>query len=501
MRPIGSKKTPGSGRSPGTPNKRTLDLQSRADELGVHPFDVLLHLAGGHWKDLGYPSRTYVEHGKDHSNEYDYITPEIRTKAASEACQYLYPKRRAIEWTDTTPTQPTTRKSFAEFCKQAGYPEPFPKQEEMRVFGFENVEPRLLLGARGVGKTDYLTIMGVAYDVYLHGSESTNLIITKSSKRNASIMGEIAKALTANGVELERENTTSIRVKGHTGKDESVEALTIKTSMRGRHPKRTIMDDPTTDEDVSEAMRLLVKRRYNEVMKLCSDVLIIGQPAHQHDLYADLRGIVKTMEVPHGTIPELDHDLEAQRLAGVDEASISASYFLKVLTEGTAPFEAVKYIDRMPAGESAIAFIDPSFTGGDYTGLTILKAYMGGVAVVGFAYKKAWNHALDEIVAQLRKYGVKKLAFETNSLGDMPITMLRQMFNGTVGVVGRCSTTNKHARIMAAGSYAHLIHLSRESDKTYIDQVVKYGYKAKWDDCPDSLASCLEWAGLVRGKL
>ena len=77
------------------------------------------------------------------------------------------------------------------------------------------------------------------------------------------------------------------------------------------------------------------------------------------------------MEVPHGSIPELDHDLEAQRLAGVSEESIQASYFLKVISEHLSPLDKIKYIDRYPPGDS-IAFIDPSFEGGDYTALSFV---------------------------------------------------------------------------------------------------------------------------------
>jgi hypothetical protein len=261
------------------------------------------------------------------------------------------------------------------------------------------------------------------------------------------------------------------------------------------------MDDPVTEDDVSESTRNHVERVYNEVNKLCSNILLIGQPAHKYDLYAKVRGKIKTFEVPHGTIKELDHDLEAQRLAGVDESSISASYFLKVVSEGTSPFDAVKYVDRFPVGDSAVAFIDPSFEGGDYTALSIVKSYMQGVAVVGFVFKKAWNHCFDEMAPLIKAYRVRKLAFETNSLGTMPLDMLRSAFGNEVGVVGRKSNTNKHSRIMAAGAYAHLIHLSKESHKTYIDHVVKYEYKSKFDDAPDSLASCLEWIGLIRGKV
>jgi hypothetical protein len=269
------------------------------------------------------------------------------------------------------------------------------------------------------------------------------------------------------------------------------------------------MDDPVTDEDVSEATRKLVQRKYNECHKLTSNILIIGQPAHAHDLYAKLRNIIKTMLVAWGDIPELDHDLEAQRLAGVDEKSIQASYFLKIVSDGNAPFERINYIDRFPVEGGSVAWLDPSHKGKDTSALSIFKQHFQGIAVVGFAAHRAWNHWLDDetagsiirpgIVSRLKKFGVKKLAVECNGLGDQPVLMLRQLLAGQgIGVVGVDSTTNKHAKIMGAGAYAHLIHLSKESDQAYTDQVVQYEYGAEPDDAPDSLASGLKWIGLIR---
>lgn len=391
------------------------------------------------------------------------------------------------------------KKTFTEFCVAAGYPEPFAKQIEMMEFGIKNTAARLLLGARKYGKTDYITVLGTAYDIYLDPT-STTLIITKSRERNAAMLAEIHQACVRNGVTFDRANATHIRVRGLHGKDHSVSAVTIKTkTLRGRHPRRIIMDDPVTEDDTSEATRTQARKVLNEVMKLAQDVLLIGQPAHQYDLYADVRGKILTMEVPYGTIPELDDDLEAQRLAGVSEASISASYFLKVLSEGTTPFNDIRYMEGFPTGDSAVAFMDPS-EGGDYTALTIMKAHMQGVAVIGFLWKKAWNHCLDEAWAELKKYNVKRLAFETNKHGQQPVELLQGLFKGTIGVVGHCATTNKHSRIMAAGTFAHLIHLSKASHPLYRDHVVKYEYKSKFDDAPDSLASCLLWLGLIREK-
>lgn len=395
--------------------------------------------------------------------------------------------------------------TFKEFCAKSYYFEPFPKQEEMRAFGIDENVTRLLLGARGYGKTDYVTIMGVAYDLYCAWklgkdlSEFTNLIITKSKARCGALVEEIKNALVRNGVPLDKSNASVIRIEGLVGQDHSVEAITIKTSMRGRHPKRIIMDDPVTDEDVSEAMRETVKRRYDEAYKLCKNIVIIGQPAHALDLYAKLRGVIKTMEVPHGLIPELDADLAAMKLAGVDQHSIEMSYHLRIPKDGAVPFGSLKFIDQFPVGDS-VAFIDPS-EGGDFTAITILRMIGEGFVFEGYAWQRAWFLCLDEMVPIVKRLGVRKLCFETNSTGTYPLGQLRQVFGPLgIGVTGKNSDTNKEAVIMVAASMSHLMHLSKQSNAAYTEQVTGYTAKAKHDDGPDSLARLIEWLGFIKGK-
>jgi len=401
---------------------------------------------------------------------------------------------------------------FETFCVNAGYPHPFSKQLEMKVFGIDETTARMLLGARGYGKTDYVVILGTAYELYRDYMESVEakrlpemsfLLVTKSDERNAAILNEIAKAAASNGVPFEKQSAKALRVTGLQGKDHSVSAITIgSASIRGRHPKKIIMDDPVTEEDVSESTRRRAQRVYNELNKLSGDILIIGQPVHKFDLYETLRPLkgIKRLEVPHGAIPELDHDLEAQRLAGVSEESISASYHLKVIAEAGNPLEHVHFLPDFPIGESSVAFIDPSFEGGDYTAMTIVRAHFQGVAVKGRVWKRAWFNCLDEIGAELEACNVQRVCFETNALGDQPVVMLRDVVPESIGVVGKKTTGHKHSRIMAAGAFAPLIHIAETSDRLYIEQIIKYEYGAKNDDAPDSLASALEWIGLIRGR-
>jgi hypothetical protein len=65
--------------------------------LGVDPFEILLLFAKGDWKGLGYKSETVVKYSHGNPYKTDVITADHRLKAASEASQYLHPKRKAIE--------------------------------------------------------------------------------------------------------------------------------------------------------------------------------------------------------------------------------------------------------------------------------------------------------------------------------------------------------------------------------------------------------------------
>lgn len=413
--------------------------------------------------------------------------------------------------TPTTASRKDGIATYEEFCATAGYPAPFDKQVSMYEFGMHVPGVHMLLGSRGYGKTDYVVICGYAYEVYLdykralaedRPPEETCLLITKSKDRNAAIIEEVMKACIANGVPFEKQGSSGIRVEGLRGKDHTLSALTIGSKgLRGRHPKRAMLDDVVTEDDTSESTRSKVQRMYNELIKLVDNILLIGQPVHKFDLYEYLRALedgVEKMEVPHGCIPELDHDLEAQRLAGVSEESIQASYHLKVISESGMPLELVNYLPDFEPGD-CVAWIDPSHEGGDYTAMTVLRGHFEGIAVFGKVWKRAWFNCVDEIAKVCEERGVLKLAFETNALGDQPVDLLREVLEG-VGVVGRRSSTNKHARISAAGPFAKQIFIAKTSDPLYIQHVVKYEYKAKFDDAPDSLASCMAWVGLIRGK-
>lgn len=398
-------------------------------------------------------------------------------------------------------------KNFEEFCELAGYPAPFPKQEEMRKFAFRNEKkdqvPRLILGARGYGKTDYITILGGAYEIYKNPKLSI-LLITKEADRGKEIIEEIHAILEKVNVKLRGRSKRKIYTIEARGKEPTMTALSVRSKgLRGRHPKLILMEDVITPDDTGEAERKRVQKLYEEALKLTANVVLIGQPVHKLDLFQKLRFLIPVLEVKHGDIPALDADLIAQKAAGVSEASIAASYHLQIIDDASLPFGNLKSCNY-PA-QNCVAFIDPSHKGGDYTALAIGGMHFEKLIITGFAFKKAWYDCLDEFKLLFEFFGVKSTCFETNNLGDEPVMRMRQL---GAACVGKNSTENKHRRIINAAFFVDYILLHEveggfnseilQANQIFMQQVKDYEYRAKFDDAPDSAAGLMEYLGIVK---
>lgn len=396
-------------------------------------------------------------------------------------------------------------KSYPEYCAGVGYPAPFQKQIEMYDFAFQyrNKTPRLILGARGYGKTDYITINGSGFEL-LKNKQLKILLITKENERGKEIVAEIREGLSRQGVKFANRAKKKIRLKGCRGKEDNFTALTIRSrGLRGRHPDLIIMEDPITPEDTSETERRRVKKVYEELLKLSKNVVIIGQPVHAEDLYQELRNVIPTLEVWHGAIPELDADLAVERSAGVSEASIQASYFGVIIDDNSLPFRNIERVDYY--AKNNVMFIDPSHKGGDLTAIAI-GGFIGDVLpVVGFAFKKAWYDCLEELDAILGQFNVGRICIETNGLGELPIMQLRSA--GLSGVMGKNHTGNKHSRIMNCASFVESLKLTQYSGASailksandlFIERVRKYEYNIKQDDPPDAMAGLCGMIGIIK---
>lgn len=398
--------------------------------------------------------------------------------------------------------------SYHDYCAAAAYPAPYEKQVEMYnfAFHFEKKTPRLLLAARKYGKTDYITICGAGYEV-LQNKDYKILLITKENERGKEIVSEIRETLKRNGAKFATRAKTKIRLVGCRGKESNITALTIRSrGLRGRHPDLVIMEDPITPEDSSETERARVKKVYEEILKLTQNIIIIGQPVHNDDLYNEVRGVIPTMEVWHGAIPELDVDLDIERAAGVSEESIQASYFGKCIGDGGQPFHNIERVAYH--APKNVGYIDPAREGQDLTAIAI-GGYMGDVFVVsGFAFRKAWYDCVEELDEIMGFFPASRFCIETNGMGEQPVMQLREL---GLACVGKNHTGNKHRRIMQCAPFSDSIKLTDvtldgraispaliRANQLFIDRVKKYEYNVKQDDPPDAMAGLFGFIGIIK---
>ena len=126
--------------------------------------------------------------------------------------------------------------SFSDFCEFVGYPRPFEKQIQMKNFMFTGTTPRMVLGARGYGKTDYGTICGTASELEKDHTLEI-LIVTKERERGKEIVEEIRNILEKRRAKLKGRAKTKIRFSEKQGKEPNLSCLTIRSrGFRGRHP-------------------------------------------------------------------------------------------------------------------------------------------------------------------------------------------------------------------------------------------------------------------------
>lgn len=393
--------------------------------------------------------------------------------------------------------------SFSEFCIRAGYPKPFDKQIEFMDFAFNKNQgkPSMLLGFRGSGKTDYVSILGVAKKLYDDPNYKI-LMVTKENERGKEIVSEVREVMERNGAIFKNRAKKKLILEGSSGKEPNLLCLTIRSrGFRGRHPDLIIMEDPITPEDTSATERKRVKKVYEELYKLTPNIFIIGQPVHKLDLYQELREVIPTYCLRWGDIPELSKDLEAQRKAGVSEESIQASYFLNIMDDLSLPFGKIECVEWW--GEKNVAYIDPSHKGGDYTAVAIGGMKFNKFPVAGFAFQKAWYDCLDEFAEIFKMYNVGRVCVETNGLGEMPVI---EMIKMGIPACGHNSTKKKHERIVNAAQFIDDIKLVQvyngrpeiiQANKIFVDLVKNYEYNCEHDDPPDALAGLLVFVGVV----
>ncbi len=95
---MSNKGNAGRGRKKGVPNKDTQYLIDLCAKNKMDPALILIHIANGDWKALGYDSPTIVKPGFG-GVEIDSLVIEIdhRLDAAKKLMEFIYPKRKSVE--------------------------------------------------------------------------------------------------------------------------------------------------------------------------------------------------------------------------------------------------------------------------------------------------------------------------------------------------------------------------------------------------------------------
>ena len=85
------------GRPNGAKNKRSLTVEMIAEQFDLDPFEVLMMVAAGDWKGLGYDSpmrQSFAASGIEF--EELWIKLSDRVTAAKEAAKYLYAAKQSV---------------------------------------------------------------------------------------------------------------------------------------------------------------------------------------------------------------------------------------------------------------------------------------------------------------------------------------------------------------------------------------------------------------------
>jgi len=399
--------------------------------------------------------------------------------------------------------------SFEEFVARTPYDPPIEGLCDILPFITDNRQPRMCMGARGIGKS-YTYAEIIAWLIYR--DPLFTCIITGKSKsgieKDASL---ITACLEANGVKVRGSYMSGLRVKGNNHGEPNVLTLPVGSKgFRSHHPKLIWGDDMVGPLDAwSEAERRSVEECYDELVQLTTNIVLAGQPVSNLDLYyGKLRGRVKELALPWGSVPSRDHDLSVLRQT-TSERKIQASYFLNVMADAAMSFLTVQECEYFtPSNDMDI---DPSAGKGDYTAIVL-----GGVdplsrchISVGFMFEEAYWDLVPDMKIILTLFPCNRVFVETNGVGAKAEIDLRDAGIPATGYCTKAST--KHQRIIQMADKTDYIRLFKltpefleskgyaqsvvgrlvEANEIYRSNVRKYAYKAKHDDGIDALAALM----------
>lgn len=209
--------------------------------------------------------------------------------------------------------------------------------------------------------------------------------------------------------------------------------------------------------------------------------------------------------IKHINIFDLEQEFQDPQLIAQAEQERDEIYFNhvwlgeahhKISGYPFAQIESIRTNEKIPC----IAFLDPSFMGGDFTALTFLGSRNGQLCFWGKVWRQAWNACIDDICEELHEYEPEEFHYEANSLGSVPEDLFSER---RIRAFPRISLGNKHNRIYKVAAYTayRMKMVSNRCNTEYVTNILKYNEEAANDDAPDSLASACLVSGVVSDKM
>jgi hypothetical protein len=408
--------------------------------------------------------------------------------------------------------------TFREFAKQVhnkekGFYDLADFQLEMAEWRLSNIDNvSMILATRGIGKSDIITCLTSLYSIYLEPTKSLIIITDKATKGQRLL--KYIKDIIINSLDiledfdLNRLLQTQLSTRQNKRKEPSIFIGSLGETLRGIHPDYSVFDDILTRETAwSSTTRENVFEKYEEVKKLTSNILIIGNVCHQLDLYSQLRETeIPKFEIFHDDhrIPQwLKPDLEKERAERVSESNIQANYFGIILPDETVPFFDIQVmsVDSLPEiSLKMIAYYDFSMGKNDANALSIAFLYNFKCYIIGYAKVCRWSDFIRETESIINELEISHVFYENNSTGEEPIDIF-----STYGIksTGQTTTLNKRLKINRLIGMAQdiiLLSTNNKLNRQYIEDFKHYNpsdSKSK-DDAPDSATMCLIQMGYIK---
>lgn len=415
--------------------------------------------------------------------------------------------------------KPFKKLGFQQLLEELEFPyKIFPIQQKMVDFCLtNNLETKLLLATRHIGKSDLITVMMPLYK--LHCDPTYTCLIIAKNKDTAKLFMDPIVRYARKRPDLFHTTHTKITQEKvdvldsyKTSKDKSISYVTRDTSLRARHPKEIIIDDIVEfKENQQMGTQAKAFAVYQEAQALSPNIKIIGQTNSPHDIYSTLRSTLPTnqiMEVwqDNPELPDLlKKDLKVLELNGASREFINANYLGRLDGISSSPLADIKQNSELLPLEKIlqiasqctlkVAFMDTSLGGNDYTAITLLFNKNTTWYAFGISDKIAWHLFLDkfkDFFVALQKLNIN-LFYEKNGVGNAP----RDILYNKINLKSTPVVTTENKKIKIGKKYVKIINtifLVTKNEKyysfsrDYFNQIKNYAPLGNaTDDAVDSL--------------